>query len=96
MKAQTYLDTYGPVIAQKLDYLQQRWQDEQEYEDWAEYEKEIQRTFPGATKIVKKPIGFTKDCDDGTLKVWIHVTKTTVVVKATLIGKATLIEGGTK
>jgi len=47
-----------------LDHLEQRWQDENEYEDWKDYFKRIKHNieerYPDViiTKATKKPFGF--------------------------------------
>ena len=56
-------DTAGDKIA----YLYSRWEDEKEYEDWAEYEEVLRKLTPVWAKFVKglkRPFGFRLDYGD--------------------------------
>ncbi|MEF9983752.1 MAG: hypothetical protein RR806_07495 [Oscillospiraceae bacterium] len=51
--------------------LYERWQDEKDYEDIAEYLKVIQKSIPEAIKITKRPFSVMCKCDDGILQIGI-------------------------
>lgn len=59
--------------ADLLFRLKERWMDESEYEDIAEYLKVIQQKLPQATAITKRPFGIKLKADDGNLKVDVVV-----------------------
>lgn len=52
----------------KLMYLKYRWDDEKEYEDWADYEKSMAAILPknwSFVKGIKRPFGFIAQLDPG-------------------------------
>lgn len=57
--------------ARFLMYLYERWQDEKEYEDIAEYLECIKKKIPEAYKITKRPFGIKCKCEDGELYIKI-------------------------
>lgn len=60
-------------IANLLIYSRERWQDEKEYEDIADYLVEIQKAIPEAYKIYKRPFGVDCMCSDGVLNISVVV-----------------------
>ncbi len=50
------------TAAPRLDSLAARWSDEQEYEDWADYDKAVRAMFPApfvVSKVTKRPFAVT-------------------------------------
>lgn len=48
-------------VQQRMAYLYERWKDEQEFEDWADYEENMKKFFNsqgfGFEKAIRKPFG---------------------------------------
>ena len=51
--------------------LYERWQDEKEYEDIADYLKAIQNSIPEAYSITKRPFGIKCKASDGNIHAFI-------------------------
>ena len=67
------------AMGERLIYLYSRWQDEREYEDWADYAKEMAKTAAQsgfvAIKTAKRPFGFTAKHHD--IRGWVVTFKIT-------------------
>jgi len=51
--------------------LYERWQDEKEYEDIADYLAAIQKSVPEAYAITKRPFGIKCKANDGNIHIFI-------------------------
>lgn len=75
--------------AHRLDYLHSRWQDEKEYEDWADYEKEMEKLWDGDgfIKGTKRPLGFKiKDnVKNRVFHITLKVAKKNISMQATVV-----------
>ena len=58
-----------------LSYLYDRWQDEQEYEDWDDYKTVIKKSvteFPVVvTQVTKRPFGFRFSVNERSFKIFV-------------------------
>jgi hypothetical protein len=57
------------VNSEHVHYLYDRWQDEQEYEDWDDYTKNIENNF-GVQVVASDPDKFTMDVKLDDSSVW--------------------------
>lgn len=68
---------YGNKIKPHLNYLiylRERWEDEKDYEDFADYEKAVREKVKlNITKITKRPFGFHFRLNNQTLKFKITI-----------------------
>lgn len=60
-KARASITTLLDAVSERVGYLHGRWQDEREYEDFAEYEKAMRAVVPAGYTLLratKRPFGF--------------------------------------
>ena len=62
--------------------LYERWQDEKEYEDIADYLTAIQKSIPQAYAITKRPFGIKCKGSDGNLHAFIKRSGNTIQLSA--------------
>ena len=68
-------------LFKRLDYLEARWHDEKEYEDFSDYEysmkKNLHKICPDFEFIkgIKRPFGFTGKIDNQKIKVGFYILK---------------------
>jgi hypothetical protein len=80
-KLRTFLDGEGGT---RLDYLQSRWRDEREYEDWSEYVAEMKKLVPEGfefERATKSPFGFTMTAKGMPGAMQVTATATTIKIK---------------
>lgn len=70
-----------------LSYLRQRWQDEKDFEDWADYDLQMKKFMAkhykqDIRKTTKRPIGFITTIGNVDIKINLKLTKTTESVTA--------------
>ena len=72
LESHKQIDALLEQRGEELCYLYDRWQDEQEYEDFAEYREAVQRIIPHTiTKFTQSPFAIYFSTDEADYKVRI-------------------------
>lgn len=80
-KLRAFLDG---ASGERLGYLQSRWRDEREYEDWNEYVAEMKKLIPEGFEFEragKSPFGFTMTAKGMPGAMHVTATATTIKIK---------------
>jgi len=89
-KATPGAEAWKEIQAEQAPYLIklfERWQDEKEYEDFAEYRIAAHKNCKGLTDIWESPFHAAYEVEDGTLILRFRETGTGIEVAADLVGK---------